>query len=98
MFLSEDLKNQIIEMLSVFPQVKKVILFGSRARGDHDERSDIDLAISAPSVDERLFTEITDRLEDLDTLLEVDVVKLDHASEDLVNRIRKEGIVLYERL
>jgi len=32
-------------MLSTYFPVEKVILFGSKARGDHDEHSDIDLLI-----------------------------------------------------
>ena len=31
--------------------VEKIILFGSRARGDHTERSDIDLAVSGGDFD-----------------------------------------------
>ncbi|MCI9543257.1 MAG: nucleotidyltransferase domain-containing protein [Acutalibacter muris] len=44
--LSKTLKAEIID-LARRCRLGKVILFGSRARGDNHERSDIDLAIQA---------------------------------------------------
>lgn len=38
----------LVERLARHPAVRRVILFGSRARGDHRERSDIDFAFDAP--------------------------------------------------
>ena len=35
-----------IERFAKKNKIKKVVLFGSRARGNHSERSDIDLAVS----------------------------------------------------
>ncbi len=47
--LSETLKVEIID-LALQCKLDKVILFGSRARGDNRERSDIDLAIQGESL------------------------------------------------
>lgn len=71
-----------------------MILFGSRARGDYHERSDIDLATIggnhvrfALDVDE--FT---------DTLLKYDIIDLDGPVQaELREAIEKEGIVIYEK-
>ena len=80
------------------PEVQRVILFGSRARGDAGERSDIDLAIEAPEATRPQWTDLSLFLrEDAATLLEVDVVRLEQASERLRERILREGQVLYER-
>jgi predicted nucleotidyltransferase len=35
-----------LEKLAEHPRIEKMILFGSRAFGDHEERSDVDIAIS----------------------------------------------------
>ena len=76
-------------------QVQKVILFGSRARGDFKERSDIDLAVSGGK--DALFSLAVD--EETSTLLSFDVVLLDGAvQEELRDSIQKEGIVLYEKI
>lgn len=75
--------------------IHKVILFGSRARGDFKRASDIDLAVSggdmagfALDVDEETWT-----------LLKYDVVNLDRAVQpELLESINREGILLYEKV
>jgi predicted nucleotidyltransferase len=95
--LQEDLQNYLIKILSARPEVKRVILFGSRARGDAEERSDIDLAIEAPRASVRQWLDICHLLEEADTLLQIDVVRWEEASAILKERILAEGKVLYEQ-
>ena len=75
--------------------VKKVILFGSRARGTNSERSDIDLAVSGGNALDFYY----DVEEKAHTLLMFDVVDLDKGiSEELQAEIKKDGVVLYEEI
>ena len=75
--------------------VKKVILFGSRARGTNSERSDIDLAVSGGNALDFYY----DVEEKAHTLLMFDVVDLDKGiSEALQAEIKKDGVVLYEEI
>ena len=72
-----------------------MILFGSRARGDFKERSDIDLAASGGNIS--AFSLAVD--EETDTLLKYDVVDLDRPVDPaLLDNIRKDGIMLYEKV
>lgn len=54
----------LLPLFRSFSDVHRVILFGSRARGDDQERSDIDLAVDAPDMDvvmwDKLCLSITD--------------------------------------
>ena len=76
------------------PHLDKVVLFGSRARGDHHRASDIDLAVWGGSV-ARFATDID---EETSTLLKYDVVDMGQdVSPDLLASIQKEGRVLYEK-
>jgi predicted nucleotidyltransferase len=62
-----DRRELIVELarrLARHPAVERVWLFGSRARGDHFERSDIDLAIEAPSMDDSDWMRIKLEFED----------------------------------
>ena len=94
MNLPEKVKDKIIELARKCG-VKKVILFGSRARGDNWERSDIDLAISGG--DRVRFTLDVDETDIVPTLLMFDVVDLDEpCNEDLRESINRDGVVLYE--
>lgn len=75
--------------------IKKVILFGSRARGDNGERSDIDLAVSGGNALDFYY----DVKEETWTLLVFDVVDLDEKiSDELKAEIERDGIVLYEEI
>lgn len=75
--------------------VDKVILFGSRARGDYKDRSDIDLAVSGGKVD--IFAITVD--EETSTLLKYDIVNLNASiQEELLESIQKEGITVYEKV
>ena len=76
-------------------EVKKIILFGSRARGDYHRASDIDLAIEGG----RITDFILDVKETTSTLLNFDIVDLkETASGEFLEAIEKEGIILYEKI
>ena len=91
-----NLKAEIVESIGKIARecgVKKVILFGSRARCNNRERSDIDLAFEggnsarfALDVDE--FTP---------TLLKFDFVDLSTANDAILKEIEKDGVILYEQ-
>jgi uncharacterized protein len=92
--LIEDLAGRVAR----HPAVERVWLFGSRARGDNFERSDIDLAVEAPGIDPYDWLKITLDFEDeAPTLLLIDLVRFEDTPEVLREQIRDEGIVIYER-
>ncbi|MBR1629606.1 MAG: nucleotidyltransferase domain-containing protein [Lachnospiraceae bacterium] len=75
-------------------EMSKVLLFGSRARGTHYERSDIDLAVQGEEFDS--FAE--DIRENVHSLLMFDIVNLDSVlSEDFKSEILRDGVILYEK-
>jgi len=72
--------------------LQQVVLFGSRARGDNKERSDIDLAVRGGDV-VRFTLDVED---EIPTLLMFDVVDLDRPVQaELLASIRRDGIALY---
>lgn len=74
--------------------IQKVTLFGSRARGTHMERSDIDLAVSGGDFDSFDW----DIRENAHSLLIFDVVNLDSGiSEEFKKEIERDGVLLYEK-
>ena len=76
-------------------QIEKVILFGSRARGDYKRASDIDLAVKGGTIS-RFALDVE---EETSTPLKYDVVNLDRTVQDALREcIEKEGIVLYEKI
>ena len=92
--IKENVITEIVELAQKY-DLQKVILFGSRARGDFQRASDIDLAVSGGNV--AMFA--VDVEEETSTLLEFDVVNLDlDLQEKLLESIKKEGLVLYEKV
>lgn len=89
--------STLSERLGLFPSVERVILFGSRARGDARWSSDIDLAVSCPQAGRDEWTKIWNEVDEAPTLLDLDLVRLEDASPGLREVIRNEGKVLYER-
>ena len=88
-----DWKTEVLALAEACG-LSRLILFGSRARGDNRERSDIDLAVSGGDV-----VRFSLDVEELPTLLSFDVVNLDGAVQpELLESIRREGITLYEKI
>lgn len=92
-----ELVNRVLERLRGFPEVRRVILFGSRAVGDADARSDLDLALSCPGIDHRRWGEIVAAVEETPTLICIDLVHLETAGDELARAIRETGRVVHER-
>lgn len=75
----------------------KVVLFGSRARGDNRERSDIDIAVyGLPYENRALFRS---EIEELPTLLDFDIVFVTPDTDKaLLKNIEKDGVILMSKL
>ena len=73
----------------------KVILFGSRARGDYSRASGIDLAVSGGDIT-RFALDVE---EETSTPLKYDVVNLDsNVQKELLCAIKQEGKLVYEKI
>lgn len=92
--IREQVIREIIDFAKKY-DVKKVILFGSRARGDFKRTSDIDLAVSGGNFD-RFALDVD---EETSTLLMFDIVDLDREMQvELRESIEREGVILYEKI
>lgn len=87
----------VADRLGAFREVDRIVLFGSRARGDAGARADIDLAVACPRADSRSWSEFVEAAEDSPTLLHIDLVRFETAPLHLREQIVREGRVLYER-
>ncbi len=90
---------RFLQKLAGLPFVEAIWLYGSRARGDHRERSDIDLAIICPQATNGDWLKLLDIIDDADTLLKIDCVRFDElaADEPIRENILRDKIILFER-
>ncbi len=90
--------RRVVEVAVRAVDPDRVILYGSRARGDARQHSDYDLALVFPK-DRRVkwLRFLADFDDAALTLLPVDLVDWNEAPEPLREKIHKEGIILYEQ-
>ena len=79
--------------------VDAILLYGSRGRGSAEARSDIDLAIICPTASPEDWSKVMQIIEDADTLLKIDCVRLDQLTNKnpLKQEIQHDGIILYTK-
>ncbi len=74
--------------------VKRLVLFGSRARGDNDENSDYDIAVFAPGMTDAEKESFLGEVEAVETLRKIDTVFIEkrHADTELYANILRDGV------
>ena len=89
----EELYSQLAALAKRYG-AKRLVLFGSRARGDNRYNSDIDLAVYGMPTDNRANFWMD--CEDLPTLLKFDIVHItDGMNPVFIENIKKDGVTLY---
>jgi len=96
--LPENTIASIVALFEVVPEIKQVILYGSRAKGNFQNGSDIDLVIKGGSVSHSQLLSLENRLDDLLLPYSIDLSLLHQISNlDLLDHIQRVGVVLYEK-
>ncbi|MFH1361829.1 MAG: nucleotidyltransferase domain-containing protein [bacterium] len=75
----------------------RIILFGSRAKKDHDKHSDFDFAIDCQKPDLSLQRELTEKIDKVRGLYKVDLVYLNSVDEEFRKIILETGELIYEQ-
>lgn len=87
----------IIEVLSSAASLKKAVIFGSRAKGNYKQGSDVDIALFTP--DKNLASHIAFLLNE-ETLMPYHFDVLDYytiTNQELKDHIDRVGIVFYKK-
>jgi predicted nucleotidyltransferase len=77
--------------------IQSLILFGSRAIGDHEEHSDVDVAVCGPSINRLDWARLRDAAYKANSLYWISLVHFDRNPSSLQMRILKTGVVIYVR-
>lgn len=88
--------TQIKETVTGFFKGKevKVILFGSRARGENDVTSDVDIGfLPTPKFDTRRIPLLEEQIDALNVPYKVEIVNLLETSSELREQALRDGIV-----
>lgn len=91
---------RIIALLqTLFPDLKRIIIFGSRARGEFSQGADIDLALDCGQLIEnrQRLQEAADVLNVLRSVYQCDVVDYHRAKDLFLALINQDGIVVWSK-
>jgi len=93
----KPLEQLIVDAMVRRIRPQRIFLFGSRARGDAQERADYDIAIDDEALTPAGLAQIRADMEELPTLLSIDIVWMNRANAVLRERILSEAKILYEQ-
>lgn len=92
--LPDSIQNVLNEAIGML-KPEQIILFGSRARGDHRENSDFDIAFKGVK-DKSIWNQFLLKIsEDPLTLYKLDLVRIEALSKEYHANIKKDGVLLY---
>lgn len=98
----EESLNHLVQVLSAMPEVERIVLFGSYARGRRDLLTDLDVLVvmrtDLPSLERsKLLYQILALPVDLDLLCYTPEEMTRMGGSPFLRAILKEGIVVYEK-
>ena len=96
--LNESTIARINRVFAGYPGIERVILYGSRAKGNFRHGSDIDLTMDGAEISFEQFSRMTLELDDLLLPYTIDLsLKRQIGNPDLLAHIERVGVVFYER-
>jgi predicted nucleotidyltransferase len=89
--LDKSILKKIVQVITRYPSVSKATIYGSRAKGNYKNSSDIDIAIHASSMSEDDFAKLCFELNELPIVFKIDVVHVESLTDrKLVDKISEE--------
>lgn len=98
--LKESTIEKICGVFAHYPQVEKAVLYGSRAKGNYKNGSDIDLTLyGGADLTHSVLYRIMDDLDDLLLPYTIDLSIFSAISDaDVIEHIQRVGVVFYEKV
>lgn len=97
--LDEKVVKDIISIIEKYDEVERACIFGSRARGDYRNGSDIDIALFGESLTNEINTKIYFEIDDLYLPYKIDLINFNSLGKDdkIKESILREGVEIYAK-
>ena len=97
--LSAQTLKKVRDVLVRYPQVEEAVLYGSRARGDYKNGSDIDLTLRGGNgLTHRVLSRIVNDLDDQLLPYTIDLSIFENIrNPEVIEQIERVGVVFYKR-
>ncbi|HLN73820.1 MAG TPA: nucleotidyltransferase domain-containing protein [Prolixibacteraceae bacterium] len=90
--------GQIVSILESNPKIEKIVLFGSRAKGNFQNGSDVDISLIGKELGLNDILNASIEIDELALPYKFDLVIYDRIKEkSLLDHIDRVGIILFER-
>lgn len=97
--LSDAATATIHAIFKAYPAIEKAVIYGSRAKGNYRQGSDIDLTLFGNTLNAHHLMRIAQDLDDSALPYLVDISVFDHLDNPgLREHIQRVGLVFYERV
>lgn len=94
--LSSETIRKLIHVFNRYPEIDKILLYGSRAKGNFHHGSDIDLTIMGEGVSPSQLLQIENELDDLLIPYKIDISLFRQiTNQDLIDHIKRVGITFF---
>ncbi|MCY3551582.1 MAG: nucleotidyltransferase domain-containing protein [Candidatus Poribacteria bacterium] len=97
--LSDQTLQKIRDVFVRYPQVEEAVLYGSRARGDYKNGSDIDLTLrGSTELTHTILSRIANDLDDqlLPYTIDLSIFK-NIRNPEMIEQIKRVGVALYKK-
>lgn len=96
--INKKIYTEIIKIFHKYPSIDKVLIFGSRARGDDTNVSDMDLCIYSDNSAKLEKIKVHNELESINTAIKFDLLIYNEIQPGkLKDNIDTEGFIIYEK-
>lgn len=88
----------LIDIFKKYPQIAHVLVYGSRAKGNYTNRSDLDLVIADQDIDRFILGKVLSEINESDFPHTIDLQSLDRIqNEKLIEHISRVGKTFYKK-
>lgn len=97
--LSEKTINKINSVFEKHLEIDEVIIYGSRAKGNFREGSDIDITLKGKTISYTILSKINQEIDDLNTPYLFDISVFETLeSNDFIDHINRVGKTFYSKI
>lgn len=96
--LKQDVIDRINAIFQKHNEVAEAIIYGSRAKGNYREGSDIDISLKGDSLNLDIINSISIQLDDLLLPYKIDLSIFHQIdNKDLIEHIKRVGVVFFKK-
>ncbi|MCD7794244.1 MAG: nucleotidyltransferase domain-containing protein [Alistipes sp.] len=96
--LTDTAWEKLQNLFALHDKIRQVILYGSRAKGNHKPFSDVDIVLSGDNLSQQDLNRIVLEVDDLLLPYQFDIAIFQNLTNpELIDHIRRRGIVIYDK-